>query len=83
MSEIDLCYFPTNKMCSLDKILGDEYFPENKDNVFRQETVTYEYVDEGVKVTRHVRNFAGNKHYDSRSSEIITTKDRWNAPKRT
>ena len=44
-----LCYLPTRKLCSLNEALEDEHFTEARENVFRQETTTYEYVDEGVK----------------------------------
>ena len=77
-----LCYLPTRKLCSLNEALEDEHFPEARENVFRQETTTYEYVDEGVKVTRFVRNYSGDVHWDSPSSEIIKHREDWNGPTR-
>jgi len=76
----DLCYLPTSRLCSLNDALEDSHFPDNKHNVFRQETVTYEYVDNGIKVTTFVRNFSGDTHFDSTTSQIIVNKEDWNAP---
>lgn len=77
-----LCYLPTRRLCSLNDALEDGHFPEARENVFRQETTTYEYVDEGVKVTRFVRNYSGDTHWDSTSSEIIKHRENWNGPTR-
>ena len=67
----DLCYFPTQGLCSLKGKLDESYFPKNQKNIFRQELVTYEMTDIGVKRTTHVRNFSGVTHYDSRTSEFL------------
>lgn len=67
----DLCYFPTNGLCSLKGKLDDSYFPENQPNIFRQELITYEMTVHGVKRTTHTRNFSGVTHYDARVSEFL------------
>ena len=69
--EEDLCYFPTQGLCSLKEKLDESYFPKNQKKIFRQELVTYEMTDIGVKRTTHVRNFSGVTHYDSRTSEFL------------
>jgi hypothetical protein len=67
----DLCYFPTKGLCHLSKTLPQGFFPDNTEGVFRQEMVTWERVDQGIKRTTHVRNFTECDHYDSRTSEIF------------
>lgn len=67
----DLCYFPTQRLCSLGSKLDDSYFPDDLDSVFKQEVTTYMRVDGGIKVMTHTRNFSGGSHYDSRSSEVM------------
>ena len=40
-------------------------------NVFKQELVTWEYTDSGIKKTTIVRNFNSEEHIDSYFSEPI------------
>lgn len=43
-------------------------------SIFRQELVTYEYTENGIKRTTVVRNFSDNKHIDNYTSEPIAFK---------
>ena len=74
--EKDLCYFPTKGLCSLSKTLPEKFFPDNPENVFRQEMVTWERTDQGIKRMTHVRNFTDRDHYDERKSEFFLTESR-------
>lgn len=67
----DLCYLPTNRLCSLSDKLGDEFFPDDIDNVFKQEIITYHRIAGGIKKTTFVRNFVGKTHHDSTTQEIM------------
>lgn len=67
----DLCYFPTQKLCSLNSKLSDDYFPDNLENVFCQKVVTYERIKGGVKIMTHTRNFVDKSHYDARETQIM------------
>lgn len=77
MSKPHLCYLPTRGLCSLNDKLGDNYLPKNKENVFRQEITTYEYVENGMKKTTTVREFTNNDHYDSTVSHIFVNENVW------
>ena len=41
-------------------------------SIFRQELVTWQYTEDGIKRTTVVRNFSNDKHTDSYISEPIT-----------
>ena len=41
-------------------------------SIFRQELVTWQYTEDGVKRTTVVRNFSNDKHTDSYTSEPIS-----------
>lgn len=43
-------------------------------SIFRQELVTWQYTEDGIKRTTVVRNFSNDKHTDSYSSEPISFK---------
>jgi hypothetical protein len=68
---------PTRGLCSLNDKLGDNYLPKNKENVFRQEITTYEYVENGMKKTTTVREFTNNDHYDSTVAHVFVNEDKW------
>ena len=59
---------------------NSESFSENLSNIkvpvsiFRQELVTWEYTENGIKRTTVVRNFSDNKHIDNYTSEPIAFK---------
>ena len=42
------------------------------DSIFRQELVTWQYTEDGIKRTTVVRNFSNDKHTDSYTSEPIS-----------
>lgn len=67
----DLCYFPTQRLCSLKGRLDENFFPEDTDSIFRQEIKTYSRVDGGIKVTTHTRDFINGQHHDCRKTEIM------------
>lgn len=77
MTKAHLCYLPTQKLCSLNEKLGDEFLPKNKNNVFRQEITTYEFVDSGIKKTTMTREFVNGDHYDNTVSHIFVNKEIW------
>ena len=43
-------------------------------SIFRQELVTWQYTEDGIKRTTVVRNFSNDKHTDSYISEPISFK---------
>ena len=43
-------------------------------SIFRQELVTWQYTEDGIKRTTVVRNFSNDKHTDSYTSEPISFK---------
>ena len=67
----DLCYFPTQRLCSLKDRLEDDFFPDNLSNVFKQEIKTYERIKGGIKIRTHTRDFIDGQHYDCRHTEIM------------
>jgi len=70
------CYLPTRKLCELDDKLDDLFFPENYQDVIRQEIVTYYRHPDGVKRAIFTRTFSGEgKHTDSSSSDFLLTKE--------
>lgn len=71
------CYLPTRKLCELDSKLDDLYFPENYEDVIKQELVTYFNHPDGLKKVTFSRTFTSNgRHIDNTSSEIFVTKDK-------
>jgi len=73
MSEkIDLCYLPTNKLCKINDVLDESFFPKEKDNIITQELITYEKIKNGIKKTTFQRNFLKKSHYDSTRTEILS-----------
>jgi len=77
MSEkIDLCYLPTNKLCKMNEVLDESFFPKDKGNVITQELITYERLDNGIKKTTFQRNFLKKSHYDSTRTEILSLEER-------
>lgn len=67
----DLCYFPTQRLCSLKGRLDDGFFPEDTDSIFKQEIKTYSRFDGGIKVATHTREFVDGQHHDCRKTEIM------------
>ena len=59
---------------SSDTYIKDKDIPIKPNSIFRQELVTWEYTDSGIKRTTIVRSFDGNKHIDSYISEPIAFK---------
>ena len=43
-------------------------------SIFRQELVTWQYTEDGIKRTTITRNFSNGKHTDSYTSEPISLK---------
>ena len=70
------CYLPTKKLCDLDSKLDEFYFPENFQDVIKQEVVTYFKHPDGVKKVTFSRVFKSEgKHIDNTSSEVFVTKE--------
>ena len=46
-------------------------------SIFRQELVTWEYTENGIKRTTVVRNFSDDKNTDSYTSEPIALKEKF------
>ena len=59
---------------SSDTYIKDKDIPIKPNSIFRQELVTWEYTDSGIKRTTIVRSFDGNNHIDSYISEPIAFK---------
>lgn len=60
----------------MDDKLDDLFFPENYQDVIRQEIVTYYRHPDGVKRAIFTRTFSGEgKHTDSSSSDFLLTKE--------
>lgn len=67
----DLCYLPTQNLCSLNEFLPESFMPKNKEQITRQEIVTYRNTDHGIIRTTFVRNFVKNWHYDEIKEERL------------
>ena len=61
----------TNIFYSNSENLGNHKVPAS---VFRQELVTWQHTEGGIKRTTVVRNFSNDKHTDSYTSEPISFK---------
>ena len=68
----DLCYLPTQGLCRINDVLDDSFFPSDKENVMSQELTTYYKGKTMVKKVTFKRDFIGNRHTDSTSTEIFS-----------
>jgi hypothetical protein len=67
----DLCYFPTERLCSLKDVLPDEFMPKNQHEITRQEIITYRKTESGIRRVTFVRSFVNNWHHDSVTEESL------------
>ena len=64
----------TNIFYSNSENLGNHKVPAS---VFRQELVTWQHTEDGIKRTTVVRNFSNDKYTDSYTSEPISLKKKF------
>ena len=72
MIKDDLCYLPTNGLCRINEVLDDTFFPKDKESIIKQELITYSRKDGAIKKVTFKRDFIGNRHTDSTSTEIFS-----------
>jgi hypothetical protein len=68
----DLCYLPTERLCSLKEALPDEFMPKNQHEITRQEIITYRKTENGLRRVTFVRTFVDNWHHDSVTEEVLS-----------